>query len=103
MVNLSKNLIFADYQFIRRYQSIRLKHKSWISLSNILLFFILPKDALIQNKKDKIDKGMNNIVPLVLKKKKQDKHFVPDSNMLDDMDNILEGLIETISDKKVKV
>jgi hypothetical protein len=95
-VNLSKNSIFVNKNFIKRFESIKLRHKSAILIDNNLFFFILPKEFLIQYKRDILTKlaDKSNIVTIALKKKK-DKHFVPDSKMLDNMDSILCDLIET--------
>jgi hypothetical protein len=38
----------------------------------------------------------------IILKKKKDKYFVPDSKMLDNLDDILDNLIESAQDGKIK-
>ncbi len=92
-----------DKNFLKRFESVKLRHKSAIIIDNNLFFFIIPKEYLIQAKKDVLAKqaDKNNIVTIPIKKKKE-KHFVPDSKMLDNMESILDDLIETAQDKKIK-
>ena len=79
-----------------------LKNKSVIVLGDELFFFIFPKSTFLEILKEEqnaiLEKNSSN------PKKKKNKiavstTIIPDSNMLDKMENILDGLIDASHDR----
>ena len=79
-----------------------LKNKSVIVLGDELFFFIFPKSTFLEIIKEEqnaiLEKNSSN------PKKKKNKiavstTIIPDSNMLDKMENILDGLIDASHDR----